>query len=94
MRTDWRFFGSGGSSWWEGGCLIGAVQVTQAGALVCVKGREQKTLYSRQGVKEFWHSFSFLEKSCGAAGVISELHLSLPQCFTSHCPLESAQHPI
>lgn len=92
MRTEWSFFGSGDSSWWKGGCLVGAVQVTQAGPFVCVKGREQKTLYRRQGLKlnfGFPFSASLSKKSCGGAGVISELSLTLPQCFTSHSPPQS-----
>lgn len=104
MRTEWSFFGSEDSLWWKGGCLVGAVQVSQAGAFVCVKGREQKTLYRRQGVKLNFgfplqahfgvpFSVSLSKKSCGGAGVISELSLTLPQCFTSHSPPQSAQGP-
>lgn len=41
----------------------------------------------------FPFSASLSKKSCGGAGVISELSLTLPQCFTSHSPPQSVQGP-
>lgn len=52
---DW---GSGDSSWWKGDCLVGAVQVTQAGPFVCVKGkRPENSLQEARCEAEFWLSF-------------------------------------